>query len=358
VIVFLLLLLFLIFSGIKAAPVGEFWEDYLSKEKTNAIKGIFVILVLFRHASQYMNLGGAYDEPFLLVEQHTGQMLVTIFFFYSGYGMMESIQKKGFDYVKKIAIKRFPKVYLNFFAAVVLYFILDLCLGELSAYDWKTVAWSFIGWKNIGNSNWYMFAIFIIYILTFLAFYLLRWNQSKTALFLGTVLLTFFTMGYVYWQMQIGQPGYFYNTVFIFPLGCWYSLCKPWIEKIMMKNELCYMLVCAITIVLYAAAYGIRGKYGIEGYTVWAVVFTLTIVWFTMKISVYNSVLEWFGKHIFSVYILQRIPMILLASMGIGYSHRYFFLVISIAITILLSQLFDTVVAYCTNIVWEKRENG
>jgi hypothetical protein len=77
-----------------------------------------------------------------------------------------------------------------------------------------------------------------------------------------------------------------------------------------------------------------------------------------MKISVYNSVLEWFGKHIFSVYILQRIPMILLASMGIGYSHRYFFLVISIAITILLSQLFDTVVAYCTNIVWEKRENG
>lgn len=350
--VYVLLLVFIVFAGIKAAPAGHFCKDYMSKEKTCAIKGIFVILVLFRHASQYMNLGGPYDDPFLILEQHTGQMIVAMFFFYSGYGMMEAVKKKGFPYVKAILCKRLPNVYIKFAIVVLLFLILDLCLGKLSGYDWQTIVWSFIGWKNIGNSNWYMFAIFILYFIFFLAFFLLCWNQSRTTHFVSAVLLTVLTVGYVFWQIQIGQSAYFYNTVILLPLGVWYSLLKPWIEKLMMTSEIRYTFVCAVTVLLYAAAYGWRGRYGIEGYTIWAVVFTLSVVWFTMKISVGNPVLEWFGNHVFSVYMLQRIPMILLSHWGLGYSHRYFFLAVSIVSTIFLSHIFDTVTDRFSN--WNK----
>jgi hypothetical protein len=188
-----------------------------------------------------------------------------------------------------------------------------------------------------------MFAVFALYILTFLAFYLTRWSWSRGALFAGAFLLTVFAAAFVYWLIWAGKPGYFYNTVLLFPFGCWYSLCKKWIDAVMLKSETRYFLVCAVTMVLYALMYKIRGNYGIEGYTVWAVVFTLTIVWFTMKISVANPVLDWFGSHVFSVYILQRIPMMIFSYFGLGHSHRYFFFVMSIVSTIFLSHIFDTV---------------
>ena len=53
---FIVILLFIIFMQAKVASEDEFVTDYMSKEKTNAIKGIFVILIIFSHYSQYVEL--------------------------------------------------------------------------------------------------------------------------------------------------------------------------------------------------------------------------------------------------------------------------------------------------------------
>lgn len=356
--IYLLILIFVVITGMKAASAGEFCADYMSKEKTACVKGIFVILVLFRHASQYMNTGGIYDEPFLLLEAHTGQMIVAMFFFYSGYGMMEAVKKKGFSYVKSVLFRRLPDVWLRFCVAVFLFLLLDLCLGKLPDYDWQTILLSFTGWENIGNSNWYMFAVFILYILFFLSFLPLAGRKKRGLCFLGAILLTLFTVVFVYWQIRMGQPAYFYNTVILLPLGVWYSLLRPWIETCMMQSEIRYMAVCAVLVTAYALTHLNRGKYGIYGYTVWAVVFTLSIVCFTMKISINSTVLSWFGNHVFSVYMLQRLPMIFMSKWGFGYSHRYFFLAISIVVTILMAQIFDTVAEKIASRKKEIRSQG
>lgn len=88
---FVLILLLIVCRGATAAAPGEFARDYISKEKANVVKGIFVLLVLFSHASQYMNLSGPYDEPYRAFCGHLNQMVVVMFFFYSGYGIMESL---------------------------------------------------------------------------------------------------------------------------------------------------------------------------------------------------------------------------------------------------------------------------
>ena len=52
----LIILIMIITASSKTAPKGEFVTEYLSKSNTLGIKGIFVILVIFQHYSQYVSL--------------------------------------------------------------------------------------------------------------------------------------------------------------------------------------------------------------------------------------------------------------------------------------------------------------
>lgn len=336
---FLLTLLFIIISSAEIAAPNQFMKDYISKERTNAIKGIFVILIVFSHASQYINLTGIYDEPYIIFKNHIHQMVVAMFFFYSGFGMMKQILSKKFEYIKSIPFKRLFVLLVNLDIAVVIFLILQYFLGR--TFELKTILLSLIGWENVGNSNWYMFAIFAVYILMFISFYILRWIDKKAVYYIGTAILTVLTMAFVFWEMKMGLDHWWYDTVILFPLGCWYALFQEQIEKIVMRNDYVYSLICACIALLYCVGYIHRWEQGIEKYTVWAVAFTLAVVFFTMKVSIDNKMLNWFGEHIFSIYILQRIPMLILVKFGFATNHKYMFIIVSILFTVFISMVFD-----------------
>lgn len=97
--------------------------------------------------------------------------MVAPFLFYSGYGVMESIKRKGTAYVVGIPKKRVLRALFNFDCAVVLYLVLGLVLG--SSFTFKQVALSHIGWDSLGNSNWYIFTVLVLYVLTYIAFVIL-----------------------------------------------------------------------------------------------------------------------------------------------------------------------------------------
>lgn len=345
---FILILLFIIFNEIKFASKDTFFADYLSKEKTNAIKGIFVILIIFNHSSQYIQLDGNWDMPYVVLKEHLNQMVVAMFLFYSGYGIVCSIKKKQFEYVRGILRNRLFPVFGNFAIAVMLFLVANLFLGNY--YDFKTIMLSFIGWKSIGNSNWYMFVIFVLYILTFLSYYCIRWIEIKKGIIIGTVLLTVLSIIFVFWEMKMGQPNWFYNTVILFSLGSWYALVREKVEKIAMCNDLVYFLIFAICVGLYLISFRNRWAFGIEGYTIWAIAFTVMVILITMKVSIFNPILTWFGTHVFSVYILQRLPMMILSHFGVSISHKYIFVIVVFTCTIPLALIFDGM----TGLLWKK----
>ena len=350
---FVLILLLLIFNRAEFASPNKFHADYISKDRTNAIKGIFVALILLSHGRQYMELSGAYDNPYLTLQNHLGQMVVAMFLFYSGFGIMESIKRNGYGYVKSIPLKRFPSVLLNFNIALVLYLALGLYSGK--TYDIKTILLSMVGWKSVGNSNWYMFAIFVLYILTFISFFFIKWVKNKRLYLIGIIILTALTVCFVYWEISTGQPHYSYDTVILFVLGCYYSYFKNVIEKILMKNDMIYFFILFLIIAVYVVSFRYRWSGGIEVYTVWAAAFTMLTVVLTMKISIQNSALSWLGSHVFSIYILQRIPMTLLSGLGLAQSHKYTFLIVSVAATIVMAAVFDHYTAKLTKAIWKTK---
>lgn len=103
-------------------------DNWLSRERTSFVNGFFICLVFLSHTVVY-DVPYGETESWLVARVIPGQLIVTSFFFFSGYGIMYSIRAKGQAYVRSILLSRFPKLLLMLDVAVVLTGGLHYCLG-------------------------------------------------------------------------------------------------------------------------------------------------------------------------------------------------------------------------------------
>lgn len=330
----------------------DFNQNYLAVDRTNCIKGIFILMVFLSHSRNYLSklpeytvdpLNSIYD----VIQNHLGQGIVVMFLFYSGYGVMESILKKGSDYINAFPKQRFAKTLFHFDIAVMLFVIVDLCLGTLNNYSILEVLLSFTGWESVGNSNWYIFAILILYLITYFAFKIFKDKTSK-AVWLVTVL----TVVYIAVLALAGKDAWWFDTVLLYPLGMWYSVGKDKIENFVRKKPINYfgllILCCAVFIVSHLL------RSNIICYEISQVALCAVIVAATMKIDINNKILEFFGKHLFEIYILMRIPMNVLLHFDID--NVYVFVSVSFAVTLLLAVLLKKVFTFSDRFLFAKNK--
>lgn len=346
-VIFLLLTALLVFPGMKIAPLGQLHKDYISKAQTSAINGIFTLFVFWSHVSTYIKLDGSLDTPYTAFKSYMLQMVVVPFLFYSGYGIMESIKKRGTDYVRQIPKNRFLKVLLHFDIAVVLYLIVNLAFGK--TFPLKRILLALTGYSAVGNSNWYIFAVLGLYLIVFAAFMLAGKNHL-----VGALLTTVFSVGFVFAQMLLKRDSWCYDTIILFSVGMIFSLVRAPIEKILSKHDLVYLSSVAVAAVIYTFFY-MRRSQGIEFYSMWGILFMALIVLFTMKIKIGNKVLTFFGSHVFSIYILQRLPMLVLSKLGLAAADKYLFVAVCFVITVILAVIFDKLTDKLDGLLFKKR---
>ena len=73
---------------------SKFRQDCLEKDQTDALKGIFAILILLSHVRAHIAINGVGDSLYSAVFTRLGQMTVVPFLFYSGYGIVQSVRTK------------------------------------------------------------------------------------------------------------------------------------------------------------------------------------------------------------------------------------------------------------------------
>lgn len=137
----------------------------MSKDKSSSIKGIFILLVFFSHFNSCVSFTSSFDTVYVRVISLIGQAMVAMFMFYSGYGVMESIRSKGMNYVHSMPKKRIFSTWIHFAFIVALYVLLTVAIGN--EITLKQLLLSFIGWDSVGNSNWYIFDILCLYLMSF-----------------------------------------------------------------------------------------------------------------------------------------------------------------------------------------------
>ena len=317
--------------GIRFSTKG----DYLSKERCNSIKGIFILLIFLSHSLQYIKASGyvfaGIDTITALILKFTGQLVVVMFLFYSGYGVALQVNRKGNQYVRQMPQHRILKTLFNFDVAVCFFIILSLLLSQPLKLD--QILLSFLAWDSIGNSNWYILIIILCYIITYLANRISATPKVVGGVILFLCLLTMLILSFV-------KGTWWYDTILAYPAGYIYANYRQQVEPILKRYFIVILFILGC-IFLFTHGHGpyLRGLRP----NVMAVSFALIVVMVTMKVQIGNSWLQWFGTNLFPLYIYQRIPMIALqVTLGDEFLSQYpiLYLIICLLITCLIAKYY------------------
>ncbi len=313
--VFVYILLFSIcFIGLRFHK--EYNTGYLAIDRCNTVKGFFIMLVFISHINQYITKSGYVsknigDELYFTITSVIGQLMVVMFLFFSGYGIMESFKKKGGEYVSTMPKKRILTTLLNFDVAVLCFVLLNLLLGK--TMHLKQVVLSFIAWDSVGNSNWYIFCILLCYLLSYLV--LRSYNRYFARESIYTLFLVFILTIITIIVLSYHKQSYWYNTMLCFPFGMLYSVVKDKAENIILPNYYkCLFTFLILFFILRYIPYPLKGlTYNMESMS-----FAMIAVLLMMKIESNNKLLQWMGQNIFPLYIYQRLSMMAIYEMPGG----------------------------------------
>lgn len=318
--------------GCRVSVTGH--DDYLSREQTGAVKGIFAIIILFSHMRGYLTLDPV--PPMLHVATDClGQLMVVMFLLYSGYGVMEALKRDRQRYTDTFLRHRLLRTWLMFAAAVVLFVILNLVLER--EYSLTDNLLAFTGWTSVGNSNWFMFVIMALYVLTYVSLRVAKdlpwvvWINYVLALALLLVLVA------------AGKGFYWYDTIMAYPTGMLMSLYKESVEKALRGRN--WLWATAVVVALFVVTYNLSGNgayshdWRMALHIVETSLFALLIVLLTMKLKIGNRVLNWLGINAFAIYILQRLAMITCAHFGLN-GEPMIFAAVVIPATLLIAAVY------------------
>ena len=304
--VFYLAIFCSLFFGLRVKRAG-FYDDFLGRKQTDAVKGLFILMVLLSHSILEVQATGTYplatvDIIGYRIRTGFGQLVIVMFFFYSGYGVMEAIKSKGNDYIDSFPRHRVLATLLNFDVAVLFFIGLNLLMGI--RMDLNQIAWSFVAWKNVGNSNWYIFVILYCYLASWVSAKVYPKNSLRIVLMtfllvlVGEGALSFLKHGETRW----------YDTLLCYPVGMGFSLFKERFSDFARRNYLPVLVLVLAVFLFFHFQRWIPALRGLT-YNGKSIAFCLLVVLVTMKVKVGNRFLYWAGAGVFPIYIYQRLPM-------------------------------------------------
>ncbi len=254
-IIFFILVAVVSLCGIKQREMdlASWNQTYLSKDSTNAIKGIFILLVFIRHANQYVSQAGYEyasigDRMFLMVDGLLAQLIVVMFLFFSGYGIMCSINHGGQNYIRSIPKRRLLNTLINFDVAVLFYVGIAYVVNDSLVL--KQVLLSLVGWDSVGNSNWYICVILICYLSTYISFLIvksIRNNKKNTIAILFIYIILAIT---TYLFILAGKTTNWYDTMWVYPLGMLFALYRTPFEHCV-SNRINWCVLFFTSVVLF-----------------------------------------------------------------------------------------------------------
>ena len=313
--------------------------DFMSIDKTLSVKGIFVMLILIHHAFGFCPPQTITDTWLYEFKCFFGQLVVVMFMFYSGFGLMHSITKKGKSYIDTIPSNRVLKLICDMVLVVLLYLPFSIYTGQIHSV--KQIALSFFGYSNVGNYNWYIYTIIWAYLLTYIAFKICK-NRPYIAAVTVTVLCGIYII-----VMHQAKPNEYYwcDTLICFPMGIWFSLLwEKHIKPLLTKHIAVWYLLFIPTLAVFLWVHSMSGRFIYA--VLRAVFFCVVAVMITMKISFNNAVLRFFGRNIFGIYIFQKMFFVLFETLGIADISPALYFGLCAGCTIGITVVFNKISAY------------
>lgn len=258
---------------------------------------------------------------------------------------MCALRRNTEAYLSTFLSHRFLKVWLMFAMAVGCFLLLDIVLGY--RYTISTVLLSFTGWESIGNSNWFMFDILVLYLFTYASLKIVV--RSRLSLKGALTIIFIFTLFLIICLKRADKGSWWVDTVLAYPVGMLYGLYKERFENLVRGWRWipAFISIFLLFVTGYAAnrfGWFYSGLICIRllrflTFIGTSSVFALVIVMLTMKVRITPPGLTWLGRNAFAIYILQRLPMIIFTHFGLNNDWIPFFAAV-MPTTFLIASLY------------------
>lgn len=373
------ILALVLFFGAKFSRKGEFNDEWSSIQETKAIQGFVAICIVCHHTAQqtcveWLESGNIVHG--LDVFSNTGFMLVSVFFFWSGYGLYKSVVNKK-RYLNRFFSKRVFPVWFPYLIVCFLFTLERIFILKERMPMWFKIT-NFTG-VTIGYSfGWYVQAIIVFYVLFFLAFKYSRYNSDA---------ITWIWIGVVSWivlGLIIDHNDYFlcgqwwYNSAILFPIGVTFANNE---ERIVAGLKKYYKALLPASIIAVYITFIIsrfmeihRGYYGqysgllpiikivsrfetLLSQIVAALVFVIMIILICFKVRFSNKVLTFLGNHTLEIYLTHGFFLEIFAVLynyrkeSFFYGKPWMLLLVTIALTIPAAFLLKKLTALATKII-------
>ncbi|MBQ6064334.1 MAG: acyltransferase [Prevotella sp.] len=285
-IIFLFLLLLYITNDIWKKRQNRVIELHdFNVQNTLAIRGLLALLIALHHFSQavdHLNL------PIIREFVPLGAVIVGVFFFLTGYGLMISYMKKGNNYLSNFLSHRFLKLLPAFIITNIAY----LCILSLISH---TNAFSNIMRLKDGITplpgSWFIYSIIYFYLAFYVTACLFSNKKHMIISLWGASFL------YVIIVRLLGWGNYWFMSIYALNIGQCYAYNEKRIKSIIKTSPI------------------------IIHYSIWSLFALYVFVWITnqfVEITTFNRLYYCFTSIfvVYAIYFLGAIPSKLLRLVG------------------------------------------
>ena len=312
-------ILLMVLCNSKIQRINEYTNP-LSMENSNAMKGLAALVVVIHHCCQRMSNPGI-----LILFRYMGNLSVSLFFFYSGFGLMKSYNYKE-NYLKSLWVNRIPKIIIPFILSNIIFIVIYIIIGE--RFDIYEVFLYILGFKLIDDFKWYIISSIILYIIFYFMFKYLKKIKAILVILFSIII-------YAVICRIIGTGTWWYKSIFCFFIGILVAEYYDFLFNYL-RNR--YLLFTSVTIILFILICGLNIINGnIIMSIISSVLFVLSCIYILMKIEIRNGIIKFIGSISYEIYLLHRIPLEGLKSIN----NNYIYLIITVLLSITLAYIFS-----------------
>ncbi|WP_418551781.1 acyltransferase family protein [Prevotella sp.] len=285
----------------------------ISRDSSNCLKGIMAIVIVLHHLSQWSDI-----NLLRIIFGDFGVVVVGCFFFLSGYGLISSYKIKGEAYLTGFPLKRLRKLVVPFIFVIILFQLIYKKNVDI-LYCFK-----------VGNVNdilphsWYVFCAIIFYFIFYIVF---KYTSNEKR---GILKILIFTMLFAGMFKVIHYSGYWWVSLFMFPIGLYVKS----YEKYLIGKESKYIMYLWVIIgSLITIIYLFQIKHtGFILDNLSPLIFISSL----MMINISYKPLKFLGNISYEIYLVQGIAFYLLREFV---TNDVYFVLLSLIFIILLSSL-------------------
>ena len=256
-----------------------------------------------------------------------GYLSVAIFFFFSGYGLVFSYQRKGDAYIDSFLKARIIPLYCVNIVLILVYTAESIILRN--DIKWTVILKSFLFGETIIINGWFLQVSLLIY----LAFYLVyqRYHSWKTQ----TIAMSLFTVCYSIVCLLCSLSATWFESIFAFLIGMLWCVNKVQIDAIIEKHRavsIGFSFICfsAATLLSLVGTKIMRLPFKMLS-AVLFVILVMTIVYMLVEFKegiIDNAATRFLGKISLELYVSQGLFLKLFHNDPLYISNMHFYIVL------------------------------